>query len=90
MSVVTVFKFYTNDCQPCKAIEPHLAKLAAEFPNVTFLPIDANGPSPLTERMGISSVPTLVFVRDGEIIDRLVGSRSYNNIRASLTWALAG
>lgn len=80
-----VVDFWAPWCAPCKHISPIVEKLAEEQGDgVTFtkLNIDDNPESP-TE-YGIMGVPTLLFFKDGELVDRIVGVVPESRIRKSL------
>jgi thioredoxin 1 len=61
-------------CQPCKKLEPILAELAGEYAGkIVVGHCDvAKGPS-AAKRFCVMSVPTVVFLKGGQEIDRLVG-----------------
>lgn len=66
--------FWAPWCRPCKVISPLVEEFAeADDGGIAFakLNIDDNPDSPM--RYGIMGVPTLLFFRDGELVDRIVG-----------------
>ena len=66
--------FWADWCAPCRAIAPVIEELATEFEGrikVGKLDIDHN---PVTAtQYGIRSIPTLLFFKDGKVVDRAVG-----------------
>jgi thioredoxin 1 len=69
-----VVDFWAEWCGPCKLIGPVLDELAGEYSGrvkVTKLNIDEN-PS-TSVKYGVRSIPTLLFFKGGEVIDRLIG-----------------
>lgn len=66
--------FYADWCGPCRAIAPRVAEVGAEFEGrakIYRVNIDKN--EDLSRIYDISSIPTLIFFKDGEAVERLVG-----------------
>jgi len=69
-----VVDFHATWCGPCKMLGPILENLAASHEGkIKFVKVDVDEEPSLAEACDISSVPTLVFVKDGRITDRAVG-----------------
>lgn len=79
-----VVDFWAPWCQPCKYISPVVEKLSGEYDAVTFakLNIDDNPKSP--QNYGIMGVPTLLFFKGGELVDRIVGVVPESKIEKSI------
>jgi thioredoxin len=72
-------------CGPCRALGPIVDDLAREFDGrvkVAKLNID-NNPETVA-RYNVRSVPTLLFFRDGRLVDSVVGLRSKNELAARI------
>lgn len=77
-------------CGPCMMLKPTVHELAADFEGravVAQLDFDAN--QEIASRYEVSSIPTLLFFKDGELVDRLVGVRDKSELSSKLT-ALVG
>ena len=77
-----VVDFWAEWCGPCKVIAPVLDELASEFAGkvkVTKLNVDEN-PS-TSAKFGIRSIPTLMFFKNGQLVDQLVGAASKNDLK---------
>jgi thioredoxin len=78
-----VVDFWAEWCPPCRALAPELDRLAAEHgDDVLVAKVDIDTNPELVERFAIASIPTLVFVREGEERDRLVGVASKSDLLA--------
>lgn len=73
---LTVVDFSATWCGPCRMLEPILGELAAEMPAVDFLKVDVDRSQQLAIRYGVQAVPTLLVLRQGSVVDRMVGARS--------------
>ena len=76
---LTVLDLWAPWCGPCKMIGPILDDIATRFEGqlkVKKLNVDEN--SETSQRYGITSISTLIFFRDGKIVDRITGAVSRN------------
>lgn len=67
--------FWAQWCGPCLAIAPAIEELAAEFKDqfiIAKLDVDANGTSAMNYR--VMNIPTLLFFKNGQVVDKQVGS----------------
>lgn len=66
--------FYADTCPPCQALMPAIEKLAKEYEGkVDMQKVDVHKFPDLRTKYGIGSIPTLLFVKDSEIVDKTVG-----------------
>ncbi|MCW5806352.1 MAG: thioredoxin family protein [Deltaproteobacteria bacterium] len=88
---VTVLDFGAERCPPCRVMEPILVALAAEYAGrARIAAIDADRELELAARFNVRSLPTLVFLRDGTEVGRVIGSRSRAFVTGMLDRALRG
>lgn len=74
--------FWADWCGPCKAVAPALEELAEEMAgqaHVAKINVDENGN--LTNRFGIRSIPTLIVLRNGKVVDQIIGAAPKQQIR---------
>ena len=84
-SVVTgnpmvIVDFWAPWCGPCKMIAPTLDKLAKEYEgkvNVGKVNVDHN--PQISSSYGITSIPSILFVKNGQVVDKLVGAHPKAN-----------
>ena len=69
----TLVDFYSETCAPCKVLSRILEEIACELPFVNILKVNTTFFPKLGEDNSIDAVPTVFFVKDGEILERVVG-----------------
>jgi thioredoxin 1 len=65
--------FWAAWCGPCRAVAPVLEQLADEA-GVTVMKVNIDENPGLAARYEIRSIPTILFVKDGKVVDRVVGA----------------
>ena len=80
--------FYADWCNPCKMMAPTVAKLAEAYEGkVKVGKINVDEQPELAGKFGIMTIPTLVVMKNGEIVKQASGARSKNAILEMLpTW----
>ncbi len=75
---LAIVDLWAEWCSPCHLIAPIIEDLAAEYAGqvvVAKLDVDHNPNTPA--RFGIMGIPTVLFIKDGREVDRIVGAQSY-------------
>ncbi len=81
-----VVDFSADWCGPCRALAPALADLAADPAlEANIVTVDADVETDLLERFHIGALPTLLFFRHGQVVDKLVGLNATSVIREKIT-----
>jgi len=66
--------FWATWCGPCKRLGPIIEEIAAEYDGKAIVgKCDIEENDDLTDKFGIMNVPTVVFLKDGKEVDRVVG-----------------
>lgn len=74
-----VIDFSATWCGPCKKIAPIIAELATEYAGKVIIgKCDVDDNDELTEKFGIRNVPTVLFIKNGEVVDKHVGAAPKN------------
>lgn len=77
---LTVVDFWAEWCGPCRAIGPVIEELSKEYAgkvNVGKVNVD-NNPQ-ISVNYGITSIPAILFIKGGKVVDKLVGAQPKNN-----------
>ena len=73
---LTLIDFYSDSCVPCKRMVPVLAKLEEKYGDQIFVgKVYVAYEQELVEEYKVMSAPTLIFLKDGEQIERLTGAK---------------
>jgi len=78
-----VVDFWAPWCGPCKMMLPIVDELAAEYEgriNVGKLNVDENGDT--CEQYGIMNIPTMLFFKNGELVNRHIGACRKQDLKA--------
>ena len=65
--------FWATWCGPCRMIAPIVEEIAAENPGITLGKINVDEEAGLATQFGIASIPTLIVMKDGKIVNKMVG-----------------
>jgi len=74
--MLEVKRFSAVWCGPCRALAPVMEGIKGEYTDVVFETIDVDVDHEQSSKFAIRSVPTVVFVKDGVEVNRLVGVNS--------------
>ena len=86
---LVVADFGASWCGPCRTREPIFKKVSEELKaSATFLKIDVDAHSTLSQKYGIKSIPTFLILKDGEVVEKKVGVVSAKELKSSVEkWA---
>jgi thioredoxin 1 len=73
--------FWAEWCAPCRMLAPTFEKLAEEYgEHINFAKVNVDELPELANQFAVLSIPTLVLLRDGTIVEQLVGFRPYQEL----------
>lgn len=84
-----VIDFWAEWCGPCRAISPIVEELAEEYAGkVNICKCDIEENDDIVMKYAVRNVPTIVFVKGGELVDRHVGSCNKAQLNAKIAQLL--
>lgn len=82
--------FWAEWCGPCKMIAPVLDELATEYQGkVKIVKVNIDDHQGLATQFGVRAIPTLLVIKNGQVIEQMVGAKSKRDLKASLDRATA-
>ncbi len=77
--------FWAEWCGPCKALGPTIDEISADYAGkMKVFKLDVQNEAALASKYGVSSIPTLLVFKGGEVVDRMVGLQPKGNITSRL------
>ena len=77
-----VVDFWATWCGPCRAIAPYIEELAKEYDGkIVVGKCDVEENDDIVMEYGVRNIPTILFFKGGEVVDRLVGCQSKSAIQ---------
>ncbi len=77
---ISLLDFYADWCGPCRMVLPIVDEIAGERRDILVGKINVNENQDLAREFGVMSIPTLIVMKDGEIISRSVGAKNKEKI----------
>jgi thioredoxin 1 len=71
---IALVDFWAEWCGPCRMIGPIIEELATEYDGKALIAkVDVDDNAELSQQYGVRSIPTILILRDGEVVDKHVG-----------------
>lgn len=82
---VAVVDFWAEWCGPCRAIAPIIEELSAEFQGKALVgKVDIEANKEIAAQYNIRSIPTILFIKNGQVVDKQVGAASKDVLRKKI------
>ena len=80
--------FWASWCGPCRMVSPTVDEIAEEHPEYQVCKVNVDEEMELAARFRVMSIPTLVAMKGGKIVDKLIGVHSKDQILELIAKAL--
>jgi thioredoxin 1 len=88
--MITVTKFSSKTCGPCRALAPVFRELEDMTPDATFISIDVEEKPSTAQLYSIRTVPTVIIEKDNVLIEKFVGVQSKQKYISAINAARDG
>ena len=80
-----VIDFWAEWCGPCRMVAPIVDELAAEYEGkVVIAKCDVEENDDITMKYGVRNIPTILFLKGGEVVDKQVGAVSKDVLKSKI------
>ena len=85
-SDVPVFvDFWAPWCGPCRSMTPYVDKLAEEYDGkIRVVKLNTQDNMEVPSKYGITSIPTFMVIKGGEVQEQLIGAQKYDRLKAAV------
>ncbi len=77
--------FWASWCMPCRMLSPVVDEVSDECQNIRVGKVNVDEQPELAQKFGVMSIPTLVLIKNGEIVDAKIGVQPKDAILAMLS-----
>ena len=74
--------FWAPWCGPCRMVSPIVDEIAEENPDIVVAKVNVDDEGELAQEFGVMSIPTLIVMKDGKVVNQSVGAKPKAQILA--------
>ena len=80
-----IIDFFATWCGPCRMVSPIIDELAAEYEGRVIIgKMDVDSNDEVVGQFGVRNIPTIIFIKDGKVVDKIVGATSKDKFVAKI------
>ena len=84
-SKLVIVDFWATWCGPCKKVGPYIEELAEQYGDQAIIgKVDVDDNDELAMRFGVRNIPTILFIKDGQVVDKQIGAAAKNVLEDKL------
>ena len=89
-STPVLVDFWAEWCGPCRMIGPHIEEMAKEYDGKALIAkVNVDSNPEISYKYGVRSIPTVLYLKNGEVVDKQVGATSKKVLSDKLDAILA-
>jgi thioredoxin len=83
-----IVDFYADWCGPCQMMKPIFEKVSSSMKGYNFFKINVDNAPETAQMYAVRSIPTIVFMKDGKEVDRILGVLQESDFKAKIASSL--
>lgn len=79
---MTIIDFWAEWCGPCRMLGPVFEAVSEDYENVNFVKVNVDEAPEVAQEFNIMSIPTLIIIKDGEVMDQQMGALTKDQLKS--------
>lgn len=81
---ITIVDFHAEWCGPCRMLGPIIEELASDNADIAIGKMNVDDNKDTAIQYGVRGIPTIIFFKNGEVVDKIVGVKSKAEFQAKI------